>query len=89
MTFQELKDALEIRFNGYFFNHYLLKTQFYDLIDLAHALKAYYIQTDAGMFYQSKISLVEQLIDRLETIDEWFFSERVIHKIVDNLSIIG
>ena len=70
MTFQELKDALEIRFNGYFFNHYLLKTQFYDLIDLAHALKAYYIQTDAGMFYHAKISLVEQLIDQLETIDE-------------------
>ena len=42
MTFQELKDALEIRFNGCFFNHYLLKTQYYDLIDLAHALKAYY-----------------------------------------------
>lgn len=89
MTFQELKNALEIRCNGYFFNHYLLNTQFYDLIDLAHALKAYYIQPDAGMFYHAKISLVEQLIDQLETIDEWLFSERVIHKIVDNLSIIG
>ncbi|RVU80916.1 hypothetical protein EOL70_29840 [Leucothrix sargassi] len=70
MTFQELKDALEIRFNGCFFNHYLLKTQYYDLIDLAHALKAYYTQADAGMFYHAKISLVEQLIDQLETIDE-------------------
>lgn len=70
MTFQQLKDVLEIRFNGYFFNHYLLKTQYFDLIDLAYALKAYYMEADAGIFYRFNIGWVEQLIDQLETSDE-------------------
>lgn len=69
MSIQELRQALEIGFNTCFFTHYLLKTQYYDLIDLAHALKAHYVAVDLPSLYGQKIAMLDSLIDQLDALD--------------------
>lgn len=66
MTRQEMLEVLEIKFNGSFWHHYMLRTQYYDLIDAVQALIDFYEATNCPEVYGHRLGIAYHLHERLD-----------------------